>query len=175
MLGLSAMMLAMSSFREDVSITESEDRLQATAEQLRSAVRHLQALSPLTIRRLAFCNRINSFGNIETFPTTDFNPGQPLLIYAEIENFRSERSFAGTYESRFSAHIEILRNNESEPVESIRVAEIIDESTSPRTDYFQSYELTIPQLAPGRYTLRLLVNDEISSEDAIATLAFHVR
>ncbi|MCA9018458.1 MAG: hypothetical protein KDA77_24265, partial [Planctomycetaceae bacterium] len=123
----------------------------------------------------AFCSRIQSFGTFETFPTTDFNSGQPVLVYAEIDNFRTERSKEGTYDSRFSAQIDILRNDDPGPVESIPVEGIIDQSTSPRTDYYHSYELTIPQLAPGRYTLQLTVRDEIARQEATSILPFHVR
>ena len=168
--------MAMSIYRDDSDDTvTNNERYLAAAEQLRTAVRQLQSLCPLTINRIAFCSRINSFGSVDSFPTTDFSPGQPVLIYAEIDNFKSQRSKMGTYQSRFSAQIDVLRNDDTEPVESIEVGELLDESTSPRTDYFQSYELTIPQLAPGRYTLRLTIQDELGSQHAISTLPFHIR
>ena len=168
--------LAMSAYRDSSDPTLSEqDRFLASSEQLRAAVRQLQILSPLVIRRMTFCSRISSFGSVDAFPTSDFNPGQPVLIYAELDNFESERSSAGTYRSLFTARVEVIRSNDSEPVEVIEVGQLQDESTSPRTDYFQSYELTIPQLAVGKYTLRLVVQDELSGQHAHSSLPFYIR
>lgn len=170
-----AMMLAMACYRGLHQDEDRDERLAATADQLRSAVRHASALSPLQIHRIAFCSAINSFGNVDTFPTADFHPGQPVLIYAEVQNFRSERTADGYWRSRFSAVLEICRNDESQPIESIRIEEITDESTSPRTDYFQSYELTVPQLARGLYTVRISLRDRISQHQTTSSMEFNIR
>ncbi len=170
-----AMMLAMACYRGLHADEDREERLAATADQLRSAVRHASSLSPLQIQRIAFCSAINSFGNVDTFPTADFHPGQPVLIYAEVQNFRSERTVEGHWRSRFSAVLEICRNDETQPIESIRIEEITDESTSPRTDYFQSYELTVPQLARGLYTVRISLRDTISQHQTTSSLEFNIR
>lgn len=171
-----AMMLAMTYYRGSAATAdEQEARLAATAEQLRAAVRHVQSLSPLILSRVTFCSAVNSFGNVDAFPTADFNPGQPVLLYAEIDNFRGVRTAAGMWRSEFSAVLEIRRNDEAEPIESIRISEIVDEATTPRTDYFQTYELTIPQLAPGRYAVRVSLRDKNSQQQAEASVEFNIR
>lgn len=171
-----SLMLAMTYYRSTPQSGSSREELMAsTGDQLKAAGRHASTLSVLSIRRVAFCSAINSFGNIDGFPSADFNPGQPVLIYAEIENFRAERTAEGTWRSDFSADLHICRNDETVPIESIRIGEIIDESTTPRMDYFQSYELTIPQLAKGHYTARISLRDKNSLQRASAALEFNIR
>ena len=73
--------------------------------------------------------------------------------------------------------IEFIRDGEKEPITSrtIRLPEIEDLCSAERTDYFQSYELTIPSLSPGRYTLRLRVRDQLSLQTATSDLQFDIR
>ena len=131
----------------------------------------------MKIRRLNFCNRIDGFGSFSVFPTSEFNAGQPLLLYAEIENYRSELTSDSQYQSEFAAMIEFFRAGETEPIASrtIRLPEIEDLCSVERTDYFQSYELTVPSLSPGKYTLRLQVRDQLSLQTATTELPFDIR
>ncbi|MFN8705895.1 MAG: hypothetical protein ACK50J_04385 [Planctomyces sp.] len=161
-----------------VGARSREERLTATAEQLRAAVRHAQALSPLTIRRADFCSEIHGFGSIEELPGTTFSAGQPVLIYLELDNFRTERTESGTYRSKFSAILEIQRSDEhgDQLIEAIPVESIEDEATTRRTDFYQSYELTIPShLAEGRYQIRITVRDLKGSQQAVTVLPFAIR
>ena len=172
-----AMMLAMESYRRSDDSTTRAEQLTETLEYVRTASRQLQPLSTMKIRRLNFCNRIDGFGVFSVFPNSDFNAGQPLLLYAEIENYKSEVTSDGQYRSEFSAMIEFLREGETEPITSrtIRLPEIQDLCSTERTDYFQSYELTIPSLSPGKYTLRLRIRDQLSLQTATTDLPFDIR
>ncbi len=152
-----------------------ENQLLATSEELRAAVRHIQALSPLRIRRMEFCSAINGFASVEAFPSADFSTGQPVLVYAEVENFRSQLTERGTYHTEFSAVLEILR--EDQLVESIPIDVIADEAGTRRTDFFLSFDdLTIPaHLNPGQYSVRLKLRDQLSRQQTDAKLPFNVR
>lgn len=171
------MMLAMEAYRGTNDSTARTEQLTETLEYVRTAARQLQPLSAMKIRRMNFCDRIEGFGNFNVFPISDFNAGQPLLLYAEIENYKSELTDDGHYRSEFSAMIEFIRDGETEPNASrtIRLPEIQDRCAAERTDYFQSYELTIPALSPGRYTLRLRVRDQLSLQTATSDLPFEIR
>lgn len=176
-----SLMLGLSHYRsESDSAADPNEKLMATSEQLKAALQHLQAMAPLTIRKLTFASRIHGFGSLETFPSAEFNPGQPVLIYAEVDHFRSELSSTGAYRSEFMAVVEMLRIDPDDPtehvVESIRVPSIVDETQSRRTDYFQSYELVIPShLTSGRYQIRLRLRDQTSGQQAESTIEFTVR
>lgn len=171
------MMLAMEAYRGSSDAGDRSEQLTETLDYLRNASRQLQPLSKLKIRRMNFCNRIDGFGTFNVFPSSDFNAGQPLLLYSEIENYKSELTDDGQYRSEFTAMIEFIRDGETEPINSrtIRLPEIEDLCSAERTDYFQSYELTIPSLSPGRYTLRLRVRDQLSLQTATSDLQFDIR
>lgn len=169
------LMLAMAQYRTDDEITQ-EQRLSSTAEQLRSATRHLTIFGDLNFRRLDICSRIFSFGRVEAFPSNDFDPGQPILLYTELENFSTEITARGAYRTNFDAQLQILHDNSNEPIETIDLADISDESTSERTDYFQSFELTVPShLATGSYQIRVRLRDRIGRKSAEGFVAFQVR
>ncbi len=172
-----SMMLALESYRGSHDSTARTEQLTETLEYVRTASRQLQPLSTMKIRRLNFCNRIDGFGSFSVFPTSEFNAGQPLLLYAEIENYRSELTSDSQYQSEFAAMIEFFRAGETEPIASrtIRLPEIEDLCSVERTDYFQSYELTVPSLSPGKYTLRLQVRDQLSLQTATTELPFDIR
>ncbi len=172
-----SMMLAMESYRRSDDSAARAEQLTETLEYVRTASRQLQPLSTMKIRRLNFCNRIDGFGSFSVFPTSDFNAGQPLLLYAEIENYRSELTADSRYRSEFAAMIEFYREGETEPIatRTIRLPEIEDLCSAERTDYFQSYELTVPSLSPGKYTLRLRVRDQLSLQTATTELPFEIR
>ena len=172
-----SMMLAMESYRRSDDSAARTEQLTETLAYVRTASRQLQPLSTMKIRRLNFCNRIDGFGAFSVFPTSDFNAGQPLLLYAEIENYRSELTSDGQYRSEFAAMIEFFREGETEPIASrtIQLPEIEDLCSAERTDYFQSYELTVPSLSPGKYTLRLRVRDQLSLQTATTDLPFDIR
>lgn len=172
-----SMMLALESYRGSHDSTARTEQLTETLEYVRTASRQLQPLSTMKIRRLNFCNRIDGFGSFSVFPTSEFNAGQPLLLYAEIENYRSELTSDSQYKSEFAAMIEFFRAGETEPIASrtIQLPEIEDLCSVERTDYFQSYELTVPSLSPGKYTLRLQVRDQLSLQTATTELPFDIR
>lgn len=172
-----SMMLAMESYRSNNEETPRAEQLTDTLEYVRTASRQLQPLSKMKVRRLNFCTRIDGFGAFSVFPVSDFNAGQPVLLYAEIENYQSELTSDGQYRSEFAAMIEFIRDGETDPIASrtIRLPDIEDLCSTERTDYFQSYELTVPSLSPGKYILRLRVRDQLSQQTSMTELPFEIR
>jgi hypothetical protein len=169
-----SLMLAVNQYRDASDEAARADELSAALNHLRTAGRRLQPLSRLQIRRLTLCDRIDGFGNVSEYPTTDFDPGQRILIYAEIQNFRSQLTAAGYYQSEFAALIEFLREGDGEVFETIRLPQIMDRCDVERTDFYQSFELTVPALA-GKYTVRLKLRDQLSLQTTEAQLEFNVR
>lgn len=169
------LMLALKHFRQ-VKSTSDRQRFGQTVRQIRSAADRLVPLAQLELRRAEFCARIHSFGRIDVFPSSDFNPGDPILIYAELANVASELTFAGVHKTDFDAVLQILHAGEEEPIETIELKNIVDESTSRRRDYFQSFELTIPaHLSTGSYEVKLRLHDTTSNQTVEQRLPFQVR
>ncbi len=172
------LILGISRFRNPDETIDYDQHIAATIGQLEQAVQQLQPLSSLSIRRVAFCSSINNFGSIEPFPSDTFEPGQRLLIYAEVDNLQSDISPLGTYRTSFSGTLQIVPVTAEEPERPMawELPTENDDSTTRRADYFASYEFTLPAyLPPGQYEIRLSVHDEISERNATTRLPFSVQ
>lgn len=168
-----AMMLSMNQFRDVDPITPRRDDVTETLNHLRTAGRRLQPLAALEIQRLMFCSRIDGFGNVAQFPTADFEPGQRILLYAGLRNFRSELTPEGKFRTEFAAEIEFRRAGDDESIETIRLPQILDECDEERTDYYQSFELTAPALE-GDYVVRITLRDMQGNQTAISELEISI-
>lgn len=127
-------------------------------EDHRSSMMHLGAVSNLEVKNAAFCSHVDGFGAITKFPTTQFRPNQELLLYCEVENFVSEQIKDG-YETKLRGNYEIVDANQTRVADFI-LPEEVDMCKRPRRDYFFVYRIYTPQhIAPGRYQLRLTIED----------------
>jgi len=169
-----SLMLSMNRFRQGGEDSDRPEQLTESLQHLRNATKKLRPLAQLTIPRIILCDRIDGFGSVAEFPTANFEPGQRILVYTELQNFRSELTAAGRYRSEFAAVLEFLREGEDEVVDTIRVPQIEDLCDVERTDYFQSFELTLPALE-GKYLMRLRLRDQLSLQTAVAELEFTVQ
>ncbi|MDG1897484.1 MAG: hypothetical protein P8J37_21520 [Fuerstiella sp.] len=171
------LMLGLAQYRSLAAEPDRELALTNAAGQLTSAVRRLAPAAALRCRRLDICSRIFSYGRIETFPSNDFEPGQPILLYAELENFATRATATGTRLTSFDAQLQILHDDESAgPIETIDLSGITDEASSERSDYYQSFELTVPShLARGTYHIRVRLRDRISGKATAEVVSFQVR
>ena len=153
------------------------DRATQTITQLRSAVLRLQENAKLELRNLAFCHKISSYGNYERFQRDEFSPGQPVLVYAEVENFKSEPTSDSQYRTILQSTIEIYQAGPNgRLVDRITFASTEDVCRNPRRDYFHSYEITVPQrISLGPHVLKLTVEDQLSKKLATYSLNFTVR
>ena len=172
------LILAISRFRNPDEDVDYSDHVAATIGQFRTAVRHLETLSSLSIGRLDFCSRIYGFGSIEPFLTNTFEPGKRLLIYAEVENLKVEISPLGIdkYRTSFGGTLQIWSTSSDEEIGNWDLPTIHDDSSTLRSDYFLSYDLTLPpHLHEGDYEIRLQIRDDISGRTVDATLDFSVQ
>lgn len=170
------MMLGLAHYRTTDRDSSREERLASTVSQLRSAVRRLTPLTALQIKRIDLCSQIYSFGRIETFPSNSFDPGQPILLYVEVENFATRLTPTGSYETNFDAQLQFFEESNEKPIETVELPNISDEATSERMDYYQSFELNVPShLESGRYFIRLRLRDRNSGKVAQDIAEFQVQ
>lgn len=164
-----------SSYFDSAAIPDPLDRATQTTLQLRGALTRLQEKARLELRNVNFCHKIASFGNYERFQRDEFSPGQPVLIYAEVSNFKSEQSADGPFRTLLKSTIEIY-NTRGELIQSMPFPTTEDLCQNQRRDYFHSYEFTIPQkVAIGPHVMKLTVEDQISRKIATYSLNFSVR
>jgi hypothetical protein len=143
--------------------------------ELREATHHLANLSTLDVRNLAFCERVESFGLYTPVKSTAFKPGQPVLLYVELDNFTVQQN-GQKYETKFLAEYNIFDAGGSRVVNTkLRPVEE-DEDRNRRHDFFISYQLEIPkELPPGNYSLQLVIEDAIGQKSSEARIDFRVR
>lgn len=169
-------MLGLAQFRATSGDNPRERRLTNTVGQFRSAVRRLVPVTSLRIRRIDICSEIRSFGRVVTFPANSFDPGQPILLYVELENFSARTTNDGSYETNFDAQLQFFAEDGTEPIETEELSDISDLATSERVDYFQTFELNIPShLESGRYRIQLKLVDRNSNRSAEGAVEFQVR
>ncbi|MEX1230795.1 MAG: hypothetical protein WEB58_11175 [Planctomycetaceae bacterium] len=168
---------AMTNYFDAQTIPNEADRAAQTLVQLRAAVQRLQEKAKLEIHNVAFCHKITSFGNYERFNRDEFTPGQPVLLYGEMVNFKSEPTADGQYRTILKSTLEIYRAGaQGELVERIPFPATEDLCRQPRTDYFHSYEFTIPQrITLGPHVLKLVVEDQLSQKLSTYSINFMVK
>lgn len=159
---------------DDEHLPRSEDRAAQTVQQFQTAIRRLQEKADLVIRHLAFSRQSLGYGSYERFPRDEFRPGHDVLLYAEIENFKSELTADGQYRTVLRSTIEILsptgevrRRFDFPPTEDL--------CQNYRRDYFHNYQFAIPERLPlGPHLLKLTVYDELSGKTASTSIPFVV-
>ncbi|HUQ73026.1 MAG TPA: hypothetical protein VM165_26085 [Planctomycetaceae bacterium] len=145
-------------------IPNPKDRATQAISQLNSAIRRLQEQADLQIRNVSFCRQIQYFGNYERFPRDEFRPGQEVLLYAEIDNFKSEPTADGQYRTLLRSTLELLSPS-GELRKVIEFPATEDLCRNYRRDYFHNYQFVIPERLPlGPHTLKLTVFDELSGK-----------
>ena len=153
------------------------ERISQTVKQFETAVNRLKEEARLSIRNLNFCRKISSYGNYERFRRDDFTASQPVLIYGEVENFKSVPVADGHYRTLLKSRIEIFRGDvRGQMVDSVTFKPTEDLCRNPRRDYFHSYELTIPQdIGLGPHVLRLTIEDQLTGKRTTQTVNFMVK
>lgn len=171
------MFWAIANYFDSKGMPDSSDRATQTVTQLKLAVQRLQEKAQLQLRNVTFCHKISSYGNYERFNRDEFSPGQPVLLYAEVDNFKSEPTADGQYRTILKSTIEIYKagpNGDLVYREPFAATE--DLCRNYRRDYFHSYEFSIPQrIALGPHVLKLTVEDQLSRKLATYSLNFTVK
>ncbi|MCE5302468.1 MAG: hypothetical protein LLF97_05090 [Planctomycetaceae bacterium] len=128
----------------------------------------------LEVRNVAFCTEVQSYGCIKPFKTVEFRPNQEVLLYAELEHFVSEPTPKG-YCTSLCSRYEVL---------DARGRRVVEQKFSPteeycrncRRDFFIGYRVRWPKdLAPGRYQLRLVIDDQKSHRSGEAVVQFDIQ
>ncbi|QDT91376.1 hypothetical protein Pan161_30330 [Gimesia algae] len=168
---------AVANYFDQEAIPDQADRATQTVTQLRQATARLQEKANLSLKNVAFCHKISSFGSYERFERDEYTPGRPVLVYSEIENFTSELTADGMYRTLLKSKIQIFKAGSNGDL----VAEIPFDTTEDlcrnvRKDYFHSYKFEIPRnISLGPHIMKLTVEDEISQKVATYTQNFTVR
>lgn len=167
----------MSNYFDTAHLPREADRATQTVAQMAVAISRLKQKAALEVRNLGFCQRINSFGSYERFERDEYTAGQPVLLYAEIENFHSEPTSDGQHRTLLKSTLEIYRPGKNgELIDRHEFPATEDLCRNPRRDYFHSYEFTIPtKLALGPHVLKLTVEDQLTRRVVSQSTRFTVK
>jgi hypothetical protein len=149
-------------------------RLAAEAHRpLDEAAARLAESCPLVLNSLAFVTEVQSYGVFKPFEKYEFAPGQKLLLYAEVNNFKSTETEKGFVTSLKSSY-QIFEPG------GRRVAEHefnVNEETcrNRRRDFFIGYEFCLPKrIYSGKHVLKLTVEDVASGKVGESSIEFTV-
>jgi hypothetical protein len=167
----------LSNYFDSEHLPRETDRATQTVAQMATAVSRLRQKAALELRNVGFCQRINNFGSYERFERDEFAAGQPVLLYAEVENFFSEPTSDGQYRTLLKSTLEIYRPGKTgDLVDRFEFPATEDLCRNPRRDYFHSYEFTIPtKLGLGPHILKLTVEDQLTRRVMTQSINFSVK
>lgn len=153
------------------------DPSRRTAEAKRSldeALTRLGEASPLVVRNLAFVRRVDSWGIYEPFEKYEFLPRQKLLLYAEVENFKSNETPKGYHTALRSSYQIFDSRGQRVAAHEFNTSE--EYCRNPRHDYFFDYEFSLPEtIYPGKYILQLTVADLNNQKIGQSSIEFTIK
>ncbi len=155
-------------------ISDSRHRAAESKRSLGEALARLGETTPLVVRNLAFVTKVDSFGVYEPFENYEFEPGQKVLLYAEVENYCSKQTSRG-YHTAMRSSYQIFDSAGRRVVDyEFDVNE--EYCRNPRRDFFTICEFTMPKnIYPGRHVLRLTITDANSDKIGQSSIEFQVK
>ncbi len=160
----------------DLATASDHERIKAAIAEAHAA---LSSSESLTLPAAQLCTRIESYGRFTPIETTILPAGKPLvaLLYTEVDGFTNATIDAPGMDAsgtRFTIHLsqELALYSEmgtvvwSTPRQSLK-----EESRNRRRDFFTTQRVDLPaSLAPGKYTLKLTLRDELKNAVAERTI-----
>jgi hypothetical protein len=141
---------------------------------LSKAASRLAELGSLSVRNMAFCTEVNSFGTYTAFAQNEFKPGQHVLLYVEVENFKSEESPKGFHTAMRSSYQIFDAQGRRVADQELPLTE--EHCQNRRRDYFIRYFLTVPARAyDGKHTLQLTIEDTLGRKIGQSSIDFTVK
>ncbi len=155
--------------------SDAPRRAAEAAQHLFEAAGKLGETATLVVRNLAYCTEVRSYGVFTRAKDTEFKPGQRVLLYAEVENFKSDHTQKG-YHTALKCSYQIL-DAQGRRVAGDDSSAMEEYCQNPRRDYFLSYEhLHLPTpMYDGRYTLQLTIEDTLSKKIGQSSIEFTVK
>jgi hypothetical protein len=170
----SQMLYGLATWMDTERITNPARRAAEARQQLIAAANRLGEIAPLTVHNLTFAREVKSFGDVTPFDKSDFTPGQEVLLYVEVENFKSEETPKG-FHTQFRGSYEVF-DGRGQRVTSQELGKTEETCRNHRRDFFLIYDLRLPKrIYAGKHTLKLTVEDLNRQEIGQASLDFTIK
>lgn len=153
---------------------DAAKRAAEARQHLTHATSRLGELGTLVVRNLNFCTEVFSYGGFTRFEKNEFHPNQQVLLYAEVENFKSEETAKGFHTSLRSSYQIIDSQGHRVAADDFPVTE--EHCQNQRHDYFLRYFLFLPErIYDGKYTLQLTIEDTKSQKIGQSSIEFTIK
>jgi len=163
----------LATYLDTEKLTDPAKRSAEARSHLAKAEKRLSEASTLSVKALNFCTEVSSYGVYEKFKDYRFKAGQPVILYCEVENFRSEESAKGFHTALRSSY-QIL-DPQGRRVAEHDLALTEEFCQNERRDYFIRYFVSVPErIYDGKYTLQLTIVDTLSQKIGQSTIDFTV-
>ena len=170
----SKQLFALATYLDSQRVSDPGRRAAEAGIHLNRAVASLAEQSPLVVRNLAFCTDVQSYGVLKRVEPAEFKPGQQLLLYAEVENFKCEETAHGFHTS-LEARYQIL-DSQGRRVAHDDLPLTEEDCQNRRRDFFVHYFLTLPKsIYDGSYRLELTIEDKLAKKIGQSTIDFSVK
>ncbi len=142
--------------------------------ELEKASLMMRNLAPLKIDVLTFCERIDMFAKYVEKKDSLFSPGETFIVYFQPANYSLKKTKEG-WEIYVEEYFEIV--DEKKEVVSKMTEPLVFHVTllSPLTTglYFKNVDFVPTK--PGKYTLRVVLEDKIKGKEIKGELPFEVK
>lgn len=170
----SKQLYGLSAYLDTERNTDSGRRAAEATMHFRDATAKLSELATLSVKSLAFCSEVSSYGVYKAFDKHEFQPGQEVLLYAEVENFKSESTDKG-FRTALRSSYQILDPHGAR-VSQQEFALTEEYCRNPRRDFFIRYFVWMPKrIYGGKYTLQLTIEDTLSQKIGQSTIEFEIK
>lgn len=164
---------ALSTYLDQGSADPSRRAAEASLHLAR-AMAALGEQAPLVVHNLAFCTDVHSYGVLKRFEPAEFHAGQQVLLYAEIENFKSEENAQGFHTSLEASYQIHDRQGQRVARDDLSLTE--EHCQNRRRDFFVRYFITLPKnIYEGDYTLDLTIEDKLGHKINQSSVDFSVK
>ena len=151
-------LLGLSTILDEVSIPNPSHRFAVAQHHLQAANLHLQDLCPIRIRNMNFINQCDGFGVYEV-SASEFHRGEPVFVYAEIDNLICRELDNDDYITQVSSSYEVVDvlGNTVTTGDFSKTRKI---TQSRIRDAFLLWRVDLPEnIVPGKYFLKISVSD----------------
>ncbi len=164
---------AMSTLLDEKGPADLRTRVDAAVRHQTEASAKLRSMGNLQVRNFVACREVYGYGAYEPTPDSRYAPGDQVILYAELDNYRSDATSEG-YRTTFDSSYRLV-NQAGEEVATGDFPVVDDLCLTLRRDFHIQYAVTLPATAaPGDYRLELSVTDRLGQKIGHDQLAITV-
>ncbi|HJT31034.1 MAG TPA: hypothetical protein VJ783_03130 [Pirellulales bacterium] len=170
----SKQLFALATYLDSQRTDDSSLRAAEAVQHLTRAAASLAEQGRLRVCNLAFCSAVESYGVHKRIEQHEFKPDQELLVYAEVENFKSEETEQGFHTALQSSYQILDSQGRRVAHDELPLTEEV--CGNRRRDYFVRYFVRLPKtIYDGAYTLEWTIEDTLARKIGQSTIEFTIK